>query len=101
MPVRSKLPADDIAAATAITGFRHLPLGSSRTKSVGTSISTPFDGWKTAAAHARCRSTSGSCEPHHLQHRPPEQAVGARQRLQHLEMVVALADEERHLLAGG
>src|SRR6266536_6492 len=39
-------------------------------------------------------------EPHLRQHRAAEQAVRIGQRLQHLEVVVALADEELHRFAG-
>src|SRR6266540_7249302 len=39
-------------------------------------------------------------EPHLRQHRAAKQAIRIGQRLQHLEVVVALADEELHRFAG-
>src|SRR5262249_34651583 len=42
----------------------------------------------------------GGVEPHLRQHGAPEQAVRIGQRLQHLEVVVALADEELDRFAG-
>src|SRR5262249_58441707 len=45
--------------------------------------------------------SSGGGEPHLRQHRAAEQAKRIGQRLQHLKVVVALADKELDGLAGG
>src|SRR5437867_12777751 len=48
---------------------------------------------------APCRSCARLAEVHLLQNRPAEQAVGIRERLVHLEVGVAVADEQLHGLA--
>src|SRR5262249_56746459 len=50
---------------------------------------------------ARGRPVSSGGESHLRQHRAAEQAIRIGQRLQHLEVVVALADKELDGLAGG
>src|SRR5204862_7324601 len=49
---------------------------------------------------APCRSCARLAEVDLLQNRPAEQAVGIRERLVHLEVVVAVADEQLRGLAG-
>src|SRR5216117_1453048 len=49
---------------------------------------------------APCRSCARLAEVHLLQNRPAEQAVGIRERLVHLEVVVAVAHQQLHGLAG-
>ena len=41
----------------------------------------------------------GRLQPHLFQHRAAEQTVGIAQRLEHFEVVIALADQERYGLA--
>src|SRR5262245_10835987 len=50
----------------------------------------------------RCRSSLASrCQAHHFERRASEKAVGVAESLGQFKMVVVLADEEPHPLAGG